>query len=151
MAMLFEVLTSGGPWWATPDNYASLRTLRFALDGTGQVLYGYGQTIYAKVACRHAISDPDVLEVEYQESPAHQLFQGFQPSDTNRRRVLRAELTAGEFVFTEAMTNHSRRFRWRLDLSGSPYPHGLAFPYSVPTTFFGHGERISRAKVKAER
>ncbi len=52
MPTLFKVLTSGGPWWATPGNYSSLRTLKLVSDGTGGVLYRYGQTAYAKIACQ---------------------------------------------------------------------------------------------------
>ncbi len=150
MPTLFEVLTSGGPWWATPGKYSSLRTLKLASDGTGGVLYGYGQTICAKIACRFTASEPDQVELEYLESPPYQLFRGFRPHDGNHRKTLRATLTSGRFVFTEAMTDHSRQFRWQLDLNDSPYPEGLIFPYSMPTIFFGHGERIPRIRVGAE-
>src|SRR5262249_13344436 len=128
----------------------SMRALQFAPDGTGQVLYGYGQTIYAKIACRFAVTEPDQVEWEYLESPPCQWFKGFRPDDGNRRKALRVALTAGEFSFFDGMTSHSSLFRWRLDLSGSPYPEGLSFPYSVPTTFYGHGQAIPRAKA-AER
>ena len=60
---LFDVLTGCANWWATPGTYASLRTLRFAPDGTGTVLYGYGQTIYAKIDCRFTITEPDGVEL----------------------------------------------------------------------------------------
>lgn len=150
MPTLFEVLTSGGPWWATPGNYASLRTLKFISDGTGQVLYGYGQTIFAKIAFRFTASDTDQIVIEYLESPPHQRFSGFRPDWANHRKTLRATLTSGQFTFTEAMTNHSRQFRWQLELSDSPYPDGLTFPSSIPTNFFGHGKRIPRIRVAAE-
>jgi len=147
---LFEILTGCGAWAATPGNYNSIRALRFAPDGNGEVLYGYGQTIYAKIACRFAVTEPDQVEWVYLDSPAHQWFKGFRPDEGNRRKALRAVLTAGEFTFSEAWTDHSSLFRWRLDLDGSPYPEGLSFPYSVPTTFYGHGQAIPRIKTDAE-
>ena len=150
MPTLIEVLTGCRAWPATPGDYSSLRSLRFVPDGTGQVLYGYGQTIYAKIACRFAVTEPDQVEWVYLVSPPHQLFKGFRPDDGNRRKALRAVLTAGEFTFSESMTSHSSLFRWRLDLSGSPYPEGLSFPYSVPTTFYGHGQVIPRVTADAE-
>ncbi len=118
---LFAVLTGCGGWPATPDNYSSLRSVRFSKDGTGQVVYGYGQTIYAIIAFRFTVTEPDRLELEYLESPAYQRFAGFRPDDGNRRKSLRAKLTAGAFGFTEDVTGQSSGFRWRLDLSGPPY------------------------------
>ena len=150
MPTLFEILTGCGAWAATPGDYSSMRALRFAPDGTGQVLYGYGQTIYAVIACRFAVIEPDRVEWEYLESPPYQWFKGFRPDDGNRRKALRAVLTAGEFTFFDGLTSHSSLFRWRLDLGGSPYPEGLSFPYSVPTTFYGHGQAIPRVKADAE-
>jgi hypothetical protein len=147
---LFEVLTGCGGWTATPGDYKSMRSLRFAPDGTGQVLYGYGQTICAVIACRFAVIEPDWLEWVYLESPPYQWFKGFRPEDGNGRKALRAVLTAGEFTFSEAWVSHSSLFRWRLDLGGSPYPEGLSFPYSVPTTFYGHGRAIPRVEAEAE-
>jgi hypothetical protein len=144
---LFEVLTGCGAWAATPGVYSSLRSLRFAPDGTGRVLYGYGQTIYALIECRFAVTEPDQVEWVYLESPPYQSFKGFRPDDGNGRKALRAVLTAGEFTFSQPMTSGSSVFRWRLDLDGSPYPEGLSFPHSVPTTFYGHGQAIPRIKA----
>jgi hypothetical protein len=139
----FEILTGRGGWAATPDNYSSLRSLRFAPDGSGRVLYGYGQTIYADIAWRFEVIEPDRLKLEYLESSCFQRFPGFRLDEANRRKVVGIRLIEGEFAFVENVTGQSRRFRWRLDLSASPYPDGMSFPYSVPTTFYGHVERRS--------
>jgi hypothetical protein len=141
VATAFDILTGCGGWSATPGNYSSLRSVQFAPDGSGQVVYGYGQTIYAVVAFRFRVVKPDRLEFEYLESPGVQRFQGFRPDDTNHRKIVRLTLTKEENEFDEDVTGQRHRFRWRLDLSASPYPEGLNFPYSVPTTFYGYAER----------
>ena len=140
--MLFEVLTGCGTWPASPDNYSSLRSLRFDPGGAGQALYGYGQTIYAVIAFRFAVAEPDRLDLEYLKSPAYQRFAGF-PDDGNRCKSLRTELVPGTFGFTEHVTGRSSGFQWRLDLSGSPYPDGLVFPQVRP--------QPSTAKARAGR
>jgi hypothetical protein len=137
----FEILTSGGSWSATPDNYSSMRYLQFSPDGTGRAVYGYGQTIHAMILFRFGVAEPDRLELEYLESPGFQRFKGFHPDDTNGRKRLAVTLTEGERVFVEGVTGFERRFRWMLDLDAHPYPEGLTFPFSVPTTFYGHVQR----------
>ena len=43
------VLAGGrGVWSATPWNYSSLRSLWLTDGGSGELIYGYGQTIYAQ-------------------------------------------------------------------------------------------------------
>jgi hypothetical protein len=52
IATEIDILTASHAWSATPDNYSSLRSVMLGRDGTGTVIYGYGQTIYAKIDCR---------------------------------------------------------------------------------------------------
>jgi hypothetical protein len=104
-------------------------------------LYGYGQTIYAFITFRFQLVEPDRVEFEYLESPSFQRFPGFRPDDTNRRKVVRLTLTEEESEFEEDVTGQSHQFRWRLEFSASPYPEGLTFPYSIPTTFYGYAEQ----------
>ncbi len=142
----FEVLTGCGGWSATPDNYSSLRSLQLAADRSGRVLYGYGQTIHALINLRFQVAEPDLLELEYLESPPYQRFSGFRPEDANRRKALRFKLVEGAFTFVEDITGQGRRFLWRLELDGSPYPEGMSFPFGVPTTFYGHCERLTEGE-----
>jgi hypothetical protein len=140
----FEILTVCGGWSATPDNYSSLRSVQFAPDGSGRVLYAYGQTIYADIACRFQLVEPDRLELEYLKSRSFQRSPGFRLDKANRRKVVRITLTEGDFAFVEDVIGQSHRFRWRLELSANPYPERLSFPYSVPTTFYGYVKRRSK-------
>ena len=44
-----QVLTSTRAWCATPTDYNSLISVRFRADGSGDMVFGYGQTIYAEI------------------------------------------------------------------------------------------------------
>ncbi len=131
------VLT-GSSWTATPEDYSSMRSLEFSEDGSGTLTYGYGQTIYAIIKCRWRVARACVLELEYLESPRYQRFQGFVPDESNRHRELGYRLIEGEVEGVEIIVARPFRYLWTLELSGSPYPEGLAFPYGVPTVYHGH-------------
>lgn len=131
------VLVESG-WKATPSNYSSLRVLRFLEDGSGTLTYGYGQTIYAIIKCLWAAPRAGILDLTYLESPPYQFFRGFVPDDRNRRKELGYTLTEGEVEGIESIVARPFKFLWTLELSASPYPEGLQFPYSVPQVFYGH-------------
>ena len=137
-----DMLTSSQSWSATPDNYSSMRYLQFQPDGSGIALYGYGQTIYAKINFEYRIDNGDQLTLDYQQSDPFQRFAGFTPDGPNASKLLGYTLDQSEFMFGEDVTAAKFKFSAKLVLSDSPYPAGLEFPYSIPTEFYGFRERI---------
>ncbi|HQR41877.1 MAG TPA: hypothetical protein PLX97_04315 [Gemmatales bacterium] len=138
------VLAGGrGVWCATPWNYSSSRSLWLQPDGTGELIYGYGQTIYARVNCRWEVMLSGRLRLTYLESAAYQLSRGYTPPDDNRVRELGFILTAGEVSGVENVVGLPYRFGWTLELSESPWPSELQLPYEVPRVFYGHREQVS--------
>jgi hypothetical protein len=131
------VLTASG-WKATPSNYSSMRVLRFVPDGSGTLTYGYGQTNYAIIKCLWTIPRAGTLELTYLESPPYQYFKGFLPDHGNRGKELGYTLTEGEVEGIVSIVALPFKYAWTLELSASPYPDGLHFPYSVPLVFHGH-------------
>ena len=67
------IFTSHG-WVATPWDYSSLRWLRLPADGHGELTYGYGQSIYAKIRCEWEIVSSGLMRLTYIDSPPHQHF-----------------------------------------------------------------------------
>ena len=118
-----------------------MRYLQFAHDNTGIAVYGYGQTIYAKINFTYSI-DGDGLSLVYLQSDPFSRFEGFTPNQSNARKSLAFTLDKREFIFGEDVTAVRFRFSAKLTLSDSPYPDGLEFPFSIPTEFFGFRERI---------
>ena len=60
-----RTLAAARLWRATPGNYSSCRFLQFRPDGSGQLVYGYGQTIYAVVPCAWEVSAAGRLRLTY--------------------------------------------------------------------------------------
>lgn len=137
------VLTASA-WKATPSDYSSLRVLRFEEDGSGTLTYGYGQSIYAIIKCRWSVPRAGVLELTYLESPPYQHFKGFAPEDGNRTKELGYTLTEGEVEGIQSVIARPFKYLWTLELSGSPYPEGLQFPYDAPRIFHGHSRGAPR-------
>ena len=136
-----DLLVRSQSWSATPDNYSSMQYIQFAEDGTGVAMYGYGQTIYAKINFTYSVDD-NQLSLEYQQSEPLARFAGFTPQPSNASKLLTFALEQREFAFGEDVTAFQFRFSAKLTLNDSPYPLGLEFPYSVPTEFFGFRERF---------
>ncbi len=135
------VLAGGrGVWSATPWDSSSLRSLWLSEDGSGELIYGYGQTIYARIRCRWEVVSPGRLRLTYLESPPYQQFRGYTPPDDNHVRELGFVLTAGEVAGVESVVAQPYRFRWTLELSEPPWPSALKLPYEVPRVFYGHRE-----------
>jgi hypothetical protein len=144
------VLAGGrGVWSATPWNYSSLRSLWLTEDGSGELIYGYGQTSYARVNCRWEIVSPGQLRLTYLESPPYQRFRGFTPRDDTRERELGYVLTAGEVAGVEFIVGLPYRFRWTLELSEPPWPPVLPLPHEVPRVFYGYREQVSEADAES--
>jgi hypothetical protein len=133
-----EILSSSHSWRATPWNYSSLRSLMLRTEGNSQLIYGYGQTIYALILCQWEVPEAGSLRLTYLQSPPYQFFKGFTPDDTNRVKELRYTLTEEEFAGVESIVARPFLFRYKLELSAPPWPDGLQFPYEVPTVFYGH-------------
>lgn len=139
LASIQTILTTGqGYWSATPWNYSSMRSLRFQTDGSGELVYGYGQTIYAVIRCRWEVSRLGKLELTYQPSPPVQRFPGFTPSDEDSGKSLDFQLEQGEFCGTQSIVPANFTFAWKLDLSEPPWPACLQLPYDNPREFYGH-------------
>jgi hypothetical protein len=63
------VLLSAELWKATPHNYSSLRYLRFKGKGSAELVYAYGQTIFAVVECRWELPRTGRLRLTYTAVP----------------------------------------------------------------------------------
>jgi hypothetical protein len=133
---------------ATPWNYSSLRSLWLSEGGSGELIYGFGQTIYARIRCRWGVVSPGRLRLTYLQSPPYQRFGGYTPPDDRRVRELDFVLTAGEVSGVEGIVAQPYRFRWTLELSEPPWPPELQLPYEVPRVFFGHREEVRKAQAE---
>ena len=125
-----------------------MRYFQFAADDTGLAVYGYGQTIYAKLKFKFEFYDAGRIELVYLDSPPFQRFTGFVPTDANRNNNLAYSLNDDEQVITEDVTGIDYRFKWRLEFDCSPYPKGLKFPYDVPLAYYGYREIVNAKDAK---
>jgi hypothetical protein len=142
LAAEIDILIGSHSWSATPDNYSSLRSVMLGRDGKGTVLYGYGQTIYAKIDCWFAVPEAGRIRFEYLPTPQLQRRPPFEPTEANRVKEIGFTLSEGERVCREDVTGFIWRLSWTLEFAEPPYPDGLTFPYSVPTVFYGYREKI---------
>jgi len=140
----FEILTSlRGMWVATPWDYSSSRWIRFKGQEISDCCYGYGQTIYALIRFEFEITKEQTLKITYLESPAiseESYFQGFKPSSNNQFKEIKFQLKEEIFTGTKNITGREFKYFWKLQLSDSPFPEELIFPYETPLTFYGHRE-----------
>ncbi len=81
------------------------------------------------------------IRFEYLPTPQPQRRPAFEPTATDRRKEVGFTLIEAERVFREDVTGFVFRFSWTLEFAEPPYPDGLAFPYSVPTLFYGYREK----------
>jgi len=132
-----QVLAGSRAWRATPDNYSSLRFFQFAADGSGELTYAYGQTIYAVAQCRWELPVAGQLRLTYSGVPRGVLARTFALSDGNRVKELAYTLTAGRVAGVEDIVPNPYEFSWTLALSDSPWPAGLDLPHEVPRVFYG--------------
>ena len=143
-----HVLATAGTWRATPGNYSSLRALWLHADGSGDLIYGYGQTIYAFIKCRWEVVSAGLLRLTYLASPPCQRFAGFSPPDDARVRELGYTLTAGRVAGVEDIVPNPYEFDRTLELSEPPWPAGLNLPYEVPRVFYGRVTKASAQDVE---
>jgi hypothetical protein len=120
-----------------------MRSLWLSDGGAGELIYGYGQTIYARINCRWEVLSPGRLRLTYLESPAYQQFGGYTPAEDRRIRELDFVLTAGEVSGVESVVAQPFRFGWTLELSEPPWPPELQLPHEAPRVFYGHREQVS--------
>ena len=139
-----HLLAAASSWRATPDNYSSLRFLRFAEDGSAELTYAYGQTIYAVVLCRWELPTASQLRLTYTAVTRGRLAAAFTLTDDNRVKELGYTLTAGLVVGVEDVVPNPYEFNWTLELTQPPWPTGLDLPYEVPKVFFGRVAEVSR-------
>ena len=132
----------GQSWKATPDNYSSMRFIRLEGDGTGELAYAYGQTIYAHIRCKWEIVETGILGMTYLGSKGG-IFKDFVFDDLNRFRELNYTLTEGITSWEQDVVRERHTFQWTLELSEPPWPADMVFPYSVPRVFYGNAKQVS--------
>jgi hypothetical protein len=134
-----DTLTGTPAWIANPENYASLQRIHFRSDGTGRVVFGHGQTIYARIEFRFDLPATETLRLVYLDSP-HRLNSDFSffPTDANRTKTIlfqvRSETTEGVIN----VVGSKFLYRRTLVFNESPYPVGLRLPYEEPRVFYGY-------------
>ncbi|MGE3778170.1 MAG: HEAT repeat domain-containing protein, partial [Pirellulaceae bacterium] len=129
---------AGVAWTATPWTYASLRYFTLEPDGTGKLIYGYGQTIYADIRCKWFLPRPGRLRLTYLESPGEQFVPAFRPTNENASKTIGYRLIE-EPISGEKMSGRYE-YHWTLELSDHPWPTNLNLPYGTPRVFYGGTE-----------
>jgi hypothetical protein len=132
-----QVLASAGTWRATPGDYSSLRSLWLKPDGTGELIYGYGQTIYAVIPCGWEVPAAGRLRLTYAAPTRGRLAAGFVLNDANRVKEVDYTLTPGRVAGVEDIVPNPYEFDHTLELSEPPWPSGLGLPFEVPRVFYG--------------
>lgn len=132
-----QVLASAASWRATPDNYSSLRFLCFHPDGSGELTYAYGQTIYVVVPCAWEVPAVGRLRLTYSAPTGGRLAAAFALDEGNRVKELGYTLIEGRVAGVEDIVPTPYEYDRTLDLSEPPWPSGLDLPYAVPRVFYG--------------
>jgi hypothetical protein len=143
----FDILTTTRAWVATPWDYNSCIGLSFRTTGSSDMVFGYGQTIYAKINFRFSVNAPNELELIYQDSPAGEHFvQSFTPSESQRSKTIQYSLKEGQ-VNGVAANSGAFRYYWTLSLDESPFPDELTLPHTLapgdlspPRRYYGHNQ-----------
>src|ERR1700738_390824 len=123
----FHILTSTRNWAATPWNYNSCIFLRFRSDGSGDMVFGYGQTVFAKVNFMFSLNASNELTLIYQDSPAYFYVKRFTPSEDQKSKTVHYSLKEGE-VTGEAANSGPFKYYWTLSLDKAPFPDELTLP-----------------------
>jgi hypothetical protein len=132
-----QTLASASSWRATPGNYSSLRFLCFNTDGSGELTYAYGQTIYAVIPCAWDVPAAGRLRLTYAAPTSGRLVAGFVLGDDNQVKEVGYSITAGRVAGVEDVVPTPYEYDRTLELSEPPWPAGLALPYEVPRVFYG--------------
>lgn len=141
-----DILVGSRSWSTTPWNYSSMRYIQFAEDGSGLLLYGYGQTIYAKINIRYTVKANCQIDLQYLDSPPFQRFAGFTPNN-HTTKTLKYTLSEHHDTIREDATGADFSFKWLLTLDKFPFPDTLTFPYETPLEFYGY--RVDLRSTKA--
>ena len=136
-------LVGSRSWSATPWDYSSMVYFQWHEDGTGILLYGYGQTIYAKLNFKFEVLTGGRIQIDYLDSPSLGRFAGFSPTDSTATKILEYSLTQERAIFTESVTGSEFSFDWLLRFDHSPFPSELIFPYKIPDDYYGYREAIA--------
>jgi hypothetical protein len=145
-----ETLAAVRSWRATPDNYSSLRFMRFTAKGSGELTYAYGQTIYVVIPCVWELPTAGRLRLSYSAPTRGRLAVGFVLNYANRVKKLSYKLTAGRVAGVEDIVPNPYEFNWTLELSEPPWPLGLDLPYEVPRVFYGCITPENASKAEAD-
>ncbi len=124
-------------WRATPGNYSSMRFFLLNADGSGELTYAYGQTIYAVIPCAWGVPAAGRLRLTYAAPTSGRLAAGFVLGDDNRVKEVGYTITEGRVAGVEDIVPTPYEFDRTLELSEPPWPAGLALPYEVPRVFYG--------------
>lgn len=143
-----EILVGSRSWSATPWNYSSMRYIQFAEDGSGLLVYGYGQTIYAKIDIRYTLKPNRQISLQYLDSPPFQRFGGFTPDNQSGAKTLRYTLSENPVTTMENVTGAGSSFKWLLTFDEFPFPATLTFPHEMPLEFYGYREDLRAAKTE---
>jgi hypothetical protein len=139
-------LLTGSNWVATPSDYSSSRWLRFGTDSRGEAVFGYGQTIYAKVLFAFELAKGSNIQISYLASPAFGAFRGFEPNLETAARSIGYTLKHVNHSGVQLVTGRPFVCAWLLTVSESPWPPSMSFPRPVPTEFYGYRQFSPRAK-----
>ncbi|MBX7220752.1 MAG: hypothetical protein K1Y36_12455 [Blastocatellia bacterium] len=133
------MLTTCQRWETTPWDYSSCRFVNFHPDGTGKIVFAYGQTVYADIKFRFELPESGLLRLTFLHSPRiYPWSEDFVPTDLNRTKTTQFTLIEQEEHFPMNIVRHTKHVTHYIKFETSPYPEGLAFPYETPLTFYGY-------------
>src|SRR5262249_54708728 len=98
-----QILVASRSWCATPADYNTINGLVFEADGSGRLLLGRCQTVYAVVAYRFEVLPDGILSLKYTSAETNEHFlargeAGTQIVDADGNpRQLKYVLTPGTF------------------------------------------------------
>jgi hypothetical protein len=142
----FDLLTTTRSWVSIPWNYNSCIALRFRADGSGDMVFGYGQTIFAMINFTFSMNTLNELTLIYQYSPGDRFVKSFTPNESQKSNTVHYSLKEGE-VTGVAANSGPFKYYWTLSLDKSPFPDELALPdmrsigeVRPPREYYGHNE-----------
>jgi hypothetical protein len=134
----FDILTTTRSWVATPWVYNSCIGLRFRADGSGDMVFGYGQTIHAKINFRFSLRTTNELTLIYQDSPGDRFVKSFTPSESGKSKAVQYSLKEGEITGVAANSGPFKYY-WTLSLDKSPFPDEAILGHVRPRhEYYGH-------------
>lgn len=83
------------------------------------------------------VFDAGRLRLTYDKPTRGIMAKDFVLNDDNPVKELGFSLTESEWSFLENLVPIERKFSFKLELSDSPWPDGLTFPYGIPLEYYG--------------